>query len=91
MSREELFVRIATADAKTIARISAALEDRPQAQAENVKLYTITQAAREGGFSRTTANRMLKAGTLRTVELRPGCRRVPASELARIAKIGGAE
>ena len=60
--------------------------ETPQPQAENVKLFTITQAAREGGFSRTTACRMVKAGTLRTVELRPGCRRVPASELVRIAK-----
>ena len=86
MSKEELLVRIAMADAKTVSRVAAAFEDRPQSEEKSVKLLTITQAAREGGFSRATACRMVKAGTLKTVELRPGCRRVPASELVRIAR-----
>lgn len=86
MSKEELFLKLAAADAATVARIAAALDGNAPAQLPCVKLYTITQAAKEAGFSRATACRMIKAGTLKTVELRPGCKRVPASELVRIAE-----
>ena len=90
MSKEELFIRIASADAQTVARIAAVLEGGEQGALPCLKLFTITQAAKEAGISRATACRMIHAGTLKTVELRPGCRRVPASELVRIAKGGAA-
>lgn len=86
MSKEELFLKIATADAATVARIAAALEGNAQAALPCVKLFTITQAAKMAGVSRATACRMINAGALRTVEIRPGCRRVPAAELVRIAR-----
>lgn len=90
MSREELIVRIATADTGTLARVTAALQD-PQAGAEaNVKLHTLTEAAQRLNIGRTSLYRMIADGSLKTVQIRPGCRRVPASELVRIAKGGAA-
>ena len=85
MSREELLIRVATADAKTLAKLSAALEGRPQAGADSVALVTMTEAGRRLNVSRNTVYRLLQSGTLKTVTIRPGCRRVPASELVRIA------
>lgn len=89
MSKEEVIMKVLTASPEALARITAALEGREQSTAVNVRLFGFGAAAREAGVSRATVYRMVKAGTLRTVELRPGCRRVPASELVRIAK-GGA-
>lgn len=88
MTAEKRFTLILSATPETLARIDALLEGKTETPC--VKLYTVTQAAKEAGFSRATACRMINAGTLRTVELRPGCRRVPASELVRIAKGGAA-
>jgi predicted DNA-binding transcriptional regulator AlpA len=83
-------IRVATADPATLARWSNALEARPQADAQSVRLFSITQAARESGLSRNSLYRMMAAGSLRAVEIRPGCRRIPQAELLRLAKGGAA-
>ena len=89
MNTETRITKLLAATPETLARIDALLEGN-RADAPNVRLLTITQTAKEAGFSRATACRMIAAGTLKTVEIRPGCRRVPASELVRIAKGGAA-
>lgn len=85
MSREELMIRVATADTKTLAKLSAALDERPQAGADSVALCTMTETARRLNVSRNTVYRLLQSGTLKTIQLRPGCRRIPATELQRLA------
>ena len=90
MNTETRITRLLAATPETLARIDAILSGNQAETPNDVRLLTITQTAKAAGFSRATACRMIKAGTLRTVELRPGSRRVTASELVRIAKGGAA-
>jgi len=52
------------------------------------KLLSVQQTAAAMGVSRTTVWRLLKAGRLPTVELRPGSRRVPSAAITELVKRG---
>jgi len=84
-------MNLLSATPEVLARVEAALIGRePQHERASVTLYTLSDAAKKLNVSRNSIYRMLAAGTLRTVELRPGCKRVPEAELVRLAKGGAA-
>lgn len=90
MSKEELMMRVLTAPPATLEKVSALLEGRTPSEPDSVRLLTITDAAEASGLSRNTIYRALADGSLRAVEIRPGCRRIPQAELLRLAKGGAA-
>lgn len=87
MLKEELLTRIVLADQATLARVAQALEG-DRGGNRSVALLTLSDAAKTLRVSRSTAYRMIEDGALKTVEIRPGCRRVPEAELVRLATHG---
>lgn len=83
-------------------RIARVLDSNPEQQAEIDKiltgakadppsaplLLTFSEAARLGGFSRTTLWRMARAGVIQPVNLTSRCRRVRRSDIVRLAERG---
>jgi excisionase family DNA binding protein len=52
------------------------------------RLLSIQQAAQVLGVSRTTVWRLLRAGRLPVIELRPGSRRVPSAAITELVRKG---
>lgn len=82
MTTNERLIKIATADAATLARIDAILTGKaPAPKAEvDYRLLTISEAAKKLGISRPTAYRMIEGGRLDTVLL-SGVRRIPMQSI----------
>ena len=72
MSTNERLLKLATADAATLAKVDAVLNHtdgdakKPEADTRTV---TYTEAAKRLGLSRPTVYRLTRAGRLRTVKL----------------------
>lgn len=72
MSTNERLLKLATADAATLAKVDAVLNHtdgdgkKPEADTRTV---TYTEAAKRLGLSRPTVYRLIRAGRLRTVKL----------------------
>ena len=84
MPTNQRLIKLATADAATLARIDAILDHRDlnERVRENVdnRLVTISDAAKQTHLSRPTIYRLIASGKLRTVELN-GVRRVVLSSI----------
>ena len=89
MDKSSLLVKIAglpDGDARIHAVAAALANEAFPAGPVSLRLFRMGEAAREMGCSRPTLWRLIKDGTVRTVELRKGMKRVPESELIRIAE-----
>ena len=71
MSSNERLLKLATADAATLAKVDAVLNhtDTTTKPEADTRTCTYTQAAKRLGVSRPTIYRLVKAGRLRTVAL----------------------
>jgi len=88
MDKAQLLVRIAglpDSDARIPALAAILLGGPQQSGPAPLRLFPMGKAAEAMGCSRPTLWRMIRDGQVRTVELKPGMRRVPESELRRIA------
>lgn len=88
MSKSDLLVHIAglpDSDARIPALAATLLGGPQQSGPAPLRLFPMGKAAEAMGCSRPTLWRMIRDGQVRTVELKPGMRRVPESELRRIA------
>ena len=86
MSFESIVAKLIVATPDKLAMIDGVLDGKVSHEPVSVKLYTLSAAARKTGMSRATIWRMVKAGTLRTVNIRENARRIAESELVRIAR-----
>ena len=94
MTTEARFAKLLSATPDQVAKIDGVLEGTVSHEPVSVKLFTLSAAARKTGMSRATIWRMVKAGSIRTVNIRANARRIAESELVRIArgepiKVGG--
>ena len=92
MNKSDLITRIAglpEGDAR-IPALAATLLGGPQSMQKGrpapLRLFNMGEAAQTMGVSRPTLWRMIRDGAVQTVELRKGMKRVPESELLRIAE-----
>ena len=73
MSTNERLLKLATADAATLARVDAVLDHRDTTERVremvDARLLTFTETARMMKLSRPTIYRMVKAGRLKTMPL----------------------
>ena len=71
MSTNERLLKLATADAATLAKVDAVLNhtDTTSKPEADTRTITFTQAAKRLGVSRPTVYRLTRAGRLRTVAL----------------------
>lgn len=72
MSTNERLLKLATADAVTLARVDAVLnhtDNTSQAKDPDVRLLTYTETAKMMRLSRPTVYRLARAGKLRVVPL----------------------
>ena len=72
MSPNDRLLKLATADAATLARVDDVLNHRDNATHNpeaDTRTVTFTQAAKRLGVSRPTVYRLVRAGRLRTVRL----------------------
>lgn len=90
MTTEERFVKLATATPEQRAQVDAILEGRTSRRTDaEVRLLSVTDAAKMMDISRMTVYRLKKAGRLASVELPGGTERITlASVLALIGKAG---
>ena len=90
MTTNERFLKLATATPAQCAQVDAILEGRAErSAAAEVRLLSVTDAAKMMDISRMTVYRLKKAGRLSTVELPGGTNRITlASVLALIGKAG---
>jgi len=91
MNKETMIARLLNATPAELKKVAAVFNGDATEQAEvaDRKLLSIQQAAGAMGVSRTTVWRLLKAGRLPTVELRPGSRRVPSAAITELVRKGG--
>jgi len=92
MTTEQRLQAILTAPADTLAALDAVLSGRPAAGDDKgppcYRLFTMTDTGKALGVCRATVWRLVNAGALPTVEIRPGCRRVPEAAIAKFAREG---
>lgn len=72
MSTNDRLLKLATADAATLARVDAVLDHRDTNERmpePDTRTITFTQAAKRLGVSRPTVYRLTRIGRLRTVKL----------------------
>lgn len=72
MSTNERLLKLATADAATLAKVDAVLnhtDDDTKKPEADTRTVTYTDAAKRLGLSRPTVYRLTRAGRLRTVKL----------------------
>jgi len=86
MTFESIVAKLIVATPDKLAAIDGVLNGKVSHDPESVKLYTLSAAARKTGMSRATIWRMVKGGSVRTVHIRENARRIPESELVRIAR-----
>jgi len=86
MSFESIVAKLIVATPDKLAMIDGVLDGKVSQEPVSVKLYTISAAARKTGMSRATIGRMLKGGSIRTVQIRANAKRIAESELVRIAR-----
>lgn len=86
MTTEARFAKLLSATPDQLAKIDGVLEGLARHEPVSVKLFTLSAAARRTGMSRATIWRMVKAGSIRTVQIRENARRIAESELVRIAR-----
>lgn len=91
MSTNERLLKLATADAATLARVDAVLDHRDTnervRETVDARLLTYTETARMMKLSRPTIYRLAKAGRLRTVKL-CGVNRVVLSSVVALVNEG---
>ena len=88
LTTEDRFSKLLVAAPETLSEIDALLEGSARPSRHSLRLMTIGQTAKETEISRTTIWRMIRSGNLRTVEIRPGTRRVPQAEVERLVAGG---
>lgn len=91
MTVEKRIALVLAATPDVLKRIDRILSGEPTEGATDPgdrRLLSLQQAAGALGVSRTTIWRLLKAGRLPTVELRPGSRRVPSAAITDFVKRG---
>ena len=90
MSKEELMLKILTAPADVVERVSVMLDGKREAtETGDRRLLTLTGAAREINVSRATIHRMCADGRLPVIETRAGRRRIASASITEFLK-GGA-
>lgn len=86
MSTNERLLKLATADAATLARVDAVLDHRDAdervREMVDARLLTYTETARMMKLSRPTIYRMVKAGRLKTMPLNGTSRIIYSSIVA---------
>lgn len=90
MSTNERLLKLATADAATLAKVDAVLDHRDTNERmpeTDTRTITFTQAAKRLGVSRPTVYRLTRIGRLRTVKL-CGVNRVVLSSLTDFVNAG---
>ena len=90
--KELLIGKLLTATPEQLKKIAAVFTGEPTegtTEPGDRKLLSVQQTAAAMGVSRTTVWRLLKAGRLPTVELRPGSRRVPSAAITELVRKGG--
>ncbi len=91
MSKSELLIALAALpdrDPKLDA-VAAVLSDKATSgRSGSTKLLRISDAVTVSGLSRSTIYRLIGDGALHPVEVRRGSRRIPESELQRLAEGG---
>lgn len=90
LSKEILIARLLNATPAELKKVAGVFNGEPTEQAEvaDRKLLSIQQAAAAMGVSRTTVWRLLRAGRLPVIELRPGSRRVPSAAITALVQKG---
>ena len=90
MNKETLIARLLNATPAELKKVAGVFNGEPTEQAEvaDRKLLSIQQAAAVLNVSRTTVWRLLRAGRLPVIELRPGSRRVPSAAITDFVKRG---
>jgi len=89
MSKEQLMMKLLTAQPDMLARVEAILENRQtETTPADRRLLTMTAAAQELGCARMTVFRMARDGRLPVVETRAGRYRVPSSALTALLQDG---
>ena len=86
MTTDIRFAKILAATPDQLATIDGVLEGTASHEPASVRLFTLSEAARQTGMGRSTIWRMVKAGTLRTVQIRENAKRIAETELIRIAR-----
>jgi excisionase family DNA binding protein len=90
MNKETMIARLLNATPAELKKVAAVFNGDATEQAEvaDRKLLSIQQTAAAMGVSRTTVWRLLKAGRLPIIELRPGSRRVPSAAITELVRKG---
>ena len=91
MTTEKRMTLLLAANAEILRRVDRILSGEPTEGATDPgdrKLLSIQQAAAAMGVSRTTVWRLLRAGRLPVIELRPGSRRVPSEAVTEFVRKG---
>ena len=91
MTAEKRFTLILSAGPDVLKQIDRILSGEPTEGTTDPgdrKLLSIQQTAQVLNVSRTTVWRLLRAGRLPTVELRPGSRRVPSAAITALVQKG---
>jgi excisionase family DNA binding protein len=90
MNKETMIARLLNATPAELKKVAAVFngEATEQAEVADRKLLSIQQTAAAMGVSRTTVWRLLKAGRLPFIELRPGSRRVPSAAITELVRKG---
>lgn len=87
--KELLIGKLLTATPEQLKKIAAVFTGEPTEGTTDPgdrKLLSIQQTAQVLNVSRTTVWRLLKAGRLPVIELRPGSRRVPSAAITELVR-----
>jgi len=91
MNKETMIARLLNATPAELKKVAAVFNGEPTettTEPGDRRLLSIQQAAQVLNVSRTTVWRLLRAGRLPTVELRPGSRRVPSAAITALVQKG---
>lgn len=86
MDFESICRKMLVATPNQLATIDGVLDGKSVQEPASLKLYTQSEAARRTGMGRSTICRMVKAGSIRTVQIRDNAKRIAETELIRIAR-----
>ena len=86
MTTDVRFAKILAATPDQLATIDGVLEGTVRHAPVSVRLFTLSGAARQLNLSRSSVWRMVKCGSLRTVNIRENAKRIAETELIRIAR-----